>query len=80
LYAQSLRVVATTLFLCVNIKKIEEKNLILISKEIAHKLHNEYGVRFGENGISTSKTKYKKYYLCESSRNLGLLKRLNKTK
>ena len=52
--------------------------IILISKEIAHKLNKEFGVSFGENGISTSKTNHKKYYLCESRKNLSLLKRLEK--
>ena len=50
----------------------------LISKEIAHKLNKEFGVPFGENGISTSKTNHKKYYLCESRKNLSLLKKLEK--
>ena len=56
----------------------EDKNLIQISKETAHKLHNNFGVPFGENGISTTKTRYKKYYLCESTRNLNKLKQLEK--
>ena len=52
--------------------------IILISKEIAHKLNKEFGVPFGENGISTSKTNHKKYYLCESRKNISLLKKLEK--
>ena len=52
--------------------------IILISKDIAHKLNKEFGVPFGENGISTSKTNHKKYYLCESRKNLSLLKKLEK--
>ena len=52
--------------------------IILISKEIAHKLNKEFGVPFGENGISTSKTNHKKFYLCESRKNLSLLKKLEK--
>ena len=52
--------------------------IILISKEIAHKLNKEFDVPFGENGISTSKTNHKKYYLCESRKNLSLLKKLEK--
>ena len=49
----------------------------LISKEIAHKLNKEFGVPFGENGISVSGTR-RKYYLCESRKNLSLLKKLEK--
>ena len=54
--------------------------IILISKEIAHKLNKEYGVPFGESGISsTGKFNGRhKYYLCESSKNLSLLKKLEK--
>ena len=54
--------------------------IILISKEIAHKLNKEFGVPFGENGISsTGKLNGRhKYYLCESSKNLSLLKKLGK--
>ena len=52
--------------------------IILISKDIAHKLNKEFSVPFGENGISTSKTSHKKYYLCESRKNLSLLKKLEK--
>ena len=60
--------------------KIErsEISIIKISKENAHKLNKEFGVPFGENGISTSKTNHKKYYLCESRKNLSLLKKLEK--
>ena len=49
-----------------------------ISKEIALKLNKEYGVPFGYEGISTSKTKHKKHYLCENKRNLSLLEQLGK--
>ena len=54
--------------------------IILISKEIAHKLNKEFGVPFGENGISsTGKLNGRhKYYLCESRKNLSLLKKLEK--
>ena len=52
--------------------------IILISKEIAHKLNKEFSVPFGESGISTSKTNHKKYYLCESRKNLSLLKKVEK--
>ena len=52
--------------------------IILITKETAHKLNKDYNVPFGENGISTSKTKYKKYYLCPSRQNVSLLRKVEK--
>ncbi len=54
--------------------------MIQIAKEIAHKLNKEYGVVFGENGISHSTTKNKKYYLAETKYNLKALKSLNEEK
>ena len=59
-------------------KKVNK--ILLISKEIAHKLNKEFGVPFGENGISsTGKLNGRhKYYLCESRKNLSLLKKLEK--
>lgn len=49
--------------------------MIKISKEIAHKLNRDYGVPFGENGIShTYSGKKKSYYLCESKRNIQSLR------
>ena len=56
-------------------KKVNK--ILLISKEVAHKLNKEFGVPFGENGISISGTR-RKYYLCESRKNLSLLKKLEK--
>jgi len=47
--------------------------MLLITKEVAHKLHNEYGVKWKDNGISASTTAHKKYYLCESEYNLRCL-------
>ena len=59
----------------VNIDEKRIKILIKISKDVAHKLHNEYGVSFKENGISKTRTKHPTYYLCESEYNLtNLLK------
>ena len=57
---------------------MRKKNLIKITKEVAHKLHNDYGVRWKENGISKTSTKYPKYYLCESERNLRNLLKITK--
>ena len=53
--------------------------ILLISKGTAHKL-NKLGVPFGENGISsTGKLNGRhKYYLCESARNLSLLRKVEK--
>ena len=53
--------------------------MLEISKEVAHRLHNEYGIRWKDGGISSTSTstykKNKKYYLCESEYNLrNLLK------
>lgn len=49
--------------------------MIKISKEIAHKLNNDYGVPFGENGISrTCSHKKKNYYLCMSEDNMEKFK------
>ena len=56
-------------------KKVNK--ILLISKEIAHKLNKEFGIPFGEDGISVSGTR-RKYYLCESRKNLSLLKKLEK--
>ena len=54
--------------------------IILITKEQALKLNKEYGVPFGYEGISsTGKLNGRhKYYLCESRKNLSLLKKLEK--
>ena len=53
--------------------------MIQIAKEIAHKLNKEYGVVFGENGISKSGTG-RKFYLCESKYNMNALNKLTNRK
>ena len=55
--------------------------MIKISKEIAKELNSNYGVPYGENGISHTigKGKKKTYYLCESTWNMQKLQKL-KTK
>lgn len=67
---QSLGAVTTALFLCINIMKIEEYDLVNISITEAHKLNKEYGIPFcAYEGISRSKPRHGKhshYYLCES--------------
>ena len=56
------------------VKKIKE-----IDKITAHKLHNDFGVPFCKyEGISTSKTKRRKYYLCESKENMSFLRQVKK--
>ena len=52
--------------------------MIKISKEIAQKLNSDYGVPYGENGISHTlgKRKKKTYYLCESAKNMQKLQKL----
>ena len=69
--------IPATLSYRINTKQKEGNNILLISKEIAHKLNKEFGVPFGENGISVSGTR-RKYYLCESRKNLSLLEKLEK--
>ena len=55
--------------------------MLLISKEIAHRLHDEYGVPFKDEGISHTYSKNgRKYYLCESRRNKEALRKVTNTK
>lgn len=48
--------------------------MIPISKHLMEVLTKEYGIKFGENGISRSHTSKHHYYLCESEENLAKLK------
>ena len=59
------------------INKKEGYFILLISKEVAHKLNKEFGVPFGEGGISlTVKINGRhKYYVCESRKNLEALRK-----
>lgn len=50
-----------------------KKSMIKISKEYAMRLNKEYGVNFGENGISRTHGHHKNYFLCESEDNLRKL-------
>lgn len=50
--------------------------LIKISKQEANILNKEFGVNFGAYGIYHTYTRYKKYYLCETSKNLKLLNKI----
>lgn len=51
--------------------------MIQIKKEEAKEL-NKLGVPFGEGGISRSRTKHSKYYLCENKKNLTLYQKIKK--
>lgn len=62
----------------INLYRKKVTIILLISKKLAHKLNKEYGVPFGEGGISTSKTKHKKYYLCERHKNMIALEKATK--
>ena len=70
--------IPATLSYRINTKQKEGNNILLISKEIAHKLNKEFGVPFGENGISTTGklNGRHKYYLCESSKNKEFLSKV----
>ena len=52
--------------------------MLEISKAVANKLHTKHGIRFKDGGISSSTTKSKKFYLCESEYNLRKLFSLTK--
>ena len=61
--------------------KKEGKILINITKAEAHKLHEEYGVVWKDEGISHTYSKNgKHYYLCESKYNMRALKELRSKK
>lgn len=67
---------------CLLIIKTKYKNkrnefyLKEISKQEAHILNENYGVPFGSYGISHTFTKHRKYYLCESPKNMNALNRI----
>lgn len=52
--------------------------MIKIRKEDAIILNTEYGVRFGENGISRTHGHHKNYFLCENEYNLRSLTSFSK--
>ena len=47
--------------------------MIRVSKEAALKLNKEYGIKFGENGLSKPHGHHKHYFLAETERNLRTL-------
>ena len=55
------------------------KPIVDITKQEAHALHKE-GVPFGEGGISHTYTSHRRYFLCESKKNLRLLDKLRNIK
>ena len=64
-------------------KKIHKEREWLVILEIKKNeafLLNSMGVPFGENGISTSKTRHKKYYICENKKNMKLLSKIKNYK
>lgn len=63
-----------------NIKKIEERKLVDITKREAHILNKEHGIPFKDDGISHSYTKHKKFYLCPSPDNMEALKEVRSKK
>ena len=58
--------------------------MINVSKEVAHRLNQEYGIPFScYEGISRSKSrhgKHAKYYLAESNYNLNSLRKIQSNK
>ena len=44
--------------------------IIPITKDEAQALNAVYGVNFGDYGISVTRTRYKKFYMTESMRNM----------
>ena len=47
--------------------------IIPITKDEAQKLNKEYGVKFGDYGISSTHTKHKNFFLTENRTNLNAL-------
>ena len=47
--------------------------IIPITKDEARRLHKDFGVKFGDYGISSTHTKHKKFFLTENKSNLNAL-------
>ena len=47
--------------------------IIPITKDEAQRLSKDYGVKFGDYGISSTHTKHKNFFLTESRSNLNAL-------
>lgn len=52
--------------------------MISISKKTMEALVKDYGIKFGENGISRTFGHNHHYFLCESDKNLNKLKKYYK--
>ena len=47
--------------------------IIPITKDEAQRLNKEYGVKFGDYGVSSTHTKHKKFFLTENRTNIDAL-------
>lgn len=58
-----------------NLKIHKERVIVIIPilKDEAQRLNKEYGVKFGDYGISSTHTKHKKFFLTENRTNLNAL-------
>lgn len=54
--------------------------IILITKDEAQRLNKEYGVKFGDYGVSSTHTKHKKFFLTENKTNLNALNEIRGVK
>lgn len=52
--------------------------IVQITKQEAMILNRDYKIRYGENGISHTYTKNRKYYLCERMYNINALEKIRK--
>lgn len=50
--------------------------IIPITKDEAQRLNKEYGVKFGDYGISSTHTKHKNFFLTENRSNLNALNKI----
>ena len=54
--------------------------IIPITKDEAQRLNREYGVKFGDYGVSSTHTKHKKFFLTENRTNLNALNEIRDVK
>ena len=65
------------------ITKIHKERVIVIipiTKDEAQRLNKEYGVKFGDYGISSTHTKHKNFFLTENRTNLNALNEIRGVK
>lgn len=63
--------------------KIHKERVIVIipiTKDEAQRLNKEYGVKFGDYGVSSTHTKHKKFFLTENRTNLNALNEIRGVK